>query len=106
MNSPTVPASAPPAPMSLKAFLETVPVLEPRDVAVTLTNAQYCTRLSLPSIHHYCSVSECAGIRRFDSETEVVFHFNKDSKAFTQSFVIYFCRNCKRGWKLYALKLR
>lgn len=92
--------------MPLKDFLETVPVLEPRDVVVSIAKAQYGTQLNLPAIHHYCPVAECAGVRRFDSETEVVFHFNKDGNALTQSFVLYFCRNCRRGWKQYALEFR
>jgi hypothetical protein len=97
--------NAPADKLSLKTFLETVPVLEKRSIPISLNGTHPVYQLPLPSIQLYCDGSECKRIGRFDPTDDTIRVVYSEGHWHQHEFVFYHCRNCKKTWKLYALHL-
>jgi hypothetical protein len=101
------PTAAPSSPLvSLKEFFECVPLLEQRaiDAKFEHYNQYGGLRITLPAIQLFCNRSECNRIGRFDAPKDAIeFRFDGDGSCCLERFITYWCRNCRRVRKVYAL---
>ena len=95
-----------PEPITVKEFLEKVPpgrmvpVKELAKRGVSQDGEFYWTLL-LPALELYCVTESCDGIRSFGPPPGKYMK----SKADTEHFITYLCRNCTKVIKTYALRI-
>jgi hypothetical protein len=97
--------------MSFRAFLEGVPLLKSHQVQIELSrqsSTHMHATLKIPTIELYCPQSECGGTRYFDpTNTSVEIYLFRDGTGthLDDHFFDYWCRNCRRTFKTYALQV-
>lgn len=99
--------NSPKAPISLKDFFERIPpatrvdvvdVATPLDATALPSRYSRTRELKLPDLDLHCS--ECDGVRRFSTHSELVVGKGR----LEELFATYFCRNCSACVKTYAVR--
>jgi len=94
--------------LTLKEFLETVPLLDLREVKATLKRAANAgtVTLTIPPIRLYCPNPACAGMRNFDCYSKTYdIPWATNGKYHEETFFTYHCRDCRRTIKSFAVNL-
>jgi hypothetical protein len=93
--------------MTFRRFLESVPPSATQVISDLRAEAQTSAgvvwwRTTYPDIQLHCDSESCGGIRTFACTTEGR-HFGTREESV---FIVYFCRNCRRSYKEFALMLK
>ena len=93
--------------MSVKAFMETVPVLESRmvDAKLGTRRGSGSPILVFPPIQLFCPKDGCKRVGSFDETSNDVYVNFSEGRMARNAFITYRCRNCEGFFKVYALNM-
>ncbi len=92
-------------PRSKKKFaesLESTPPEVPESISDLLQLDGRSWVVAAPDLQLHCSYEQCQGVRFFHCASPTI--FVPDSRQ-TDAFMTYVCRNCRRTFKTYALRI-
>lgn len=88
---------------TVREFLESTPPETYEDIVGLFTRRVGTTGMwdiSSPDLLLHCSSEECSGLRFHKQQTDTI---SVPSKGWARGYLTYSCRNCDKGWKVYAL---